>query len=105
MGVLSGTGLSATRTMQVTVVGAGSWGTTVAVLTARNAPTLLWCRGADLAEQINKEHRNETYLGAQDLPADLRATPNLAEAAAQADVLIMAVPSHGFRSVLEELAP
>ncbi len=50
------------RTPRVTVVGAGSWGTTVASLATRNAPALLWARRPELAEQIATTHENPDYL-------------------------------------------
>jgi glycerol-3-phosphate dehydrogenase (NAD(P)+) len=89
----------------VAVVGAGSWGTTVAALAAQNTPTLLWARRAELADQINKGHVNPDYLPTFTLPAQLRATDSLEEAVSSADVLVMATPSHGFRSVLATAAP
>jgi glycerol-3-phosphate dehydrogenase (NAD(P)+) len=94
-----------TRRACVAVIGAGSWGTTVASLVAHNAPTILWARRAELADEINASHTNETYLPGEKLDPELRATCSLEEAAAQADVLVMAVPSHGFRGVLEDAAP
>lgn len=87
------------------MIGAGSWGTTVASLVALNAPTLLWARRPDLADQIASEHVNGDYLPGEELPESLRATSSLEEAADHADVLVLAVPSHGLRSVLEQAAP
>lgn len=87
------------------VIGAGSWGTTVAALAARNTPTTLWARRPELAEQIRTEHRNGDYLADFELPAALHATADLAEAVRRADVLVMAVPSQGFRAALEDVAP
>ncbi|HWF74933.1 MAG TPA: NAD(P)H-dependent glycerol-3-phosphate dehydrogenase [Solirubrobacteraceae bacterium] len=95
---------AATRQERVAVVGAGSWGTTVASITARNAPTLLWSRRPEVAEEIEREHTNSSYLGDEQLDPSLRATSSLEEAVSQADVLVMAVPSHGFRDVLERAA-
>ena len=89
----------------VAVVGAGSWGTTVASLASRNAPTRLWARSKDLADQINVEHRNGQYLRDYPLPDTLAATCDLEEAVSNADVVVMGVPSHGFRDVLAEAAP
>jgi glycerol-3-phosphate dehydrogenase (NAD(P)+) len=94
-----------TRPIQVTVLGAGSWGTTVASLTAPNARTILWARSADTAEEVNTDHRNSRYLGELDLDPCLTATSSLSEAVAEADVLITGVPSHGLRAALEEAAP
>lgn len=88
-------------TMRMAVVGAGSWGTTVASLAATNTPTTLWARRDDVAHAINSEHKNPDYLGAI-LSPELRATTSLEEAVASADIVVMAVPSHGFRQVLAE---
>ena len=90
--------------LSVAVLGAGSWGTTVAALASRNAPTVLWSRSQDLALQINAEHVNPRYLPDHRLPEDLRATSSLEEAVSQADVVVMGVPSHGFRETLEQVA-
>ena len=64
-----------------------------------------WVRSVETAEDINKNHRNSEYLGDEvKLPESLRATNDFNEAANCADVIVMGVPSHGFRSVLNELA-
>src|SRR5436190_1888748 len=89
------------RSPRVAVIGAGSWGTTVASLTAANAPTVIWARDPDLAEEIGSSHANDRYLPGAELDPRLEATHSLAEAAAAADVLVLALPSHGFRTVLE----
>jgi glycerol-3-phosphate dehydrogenase (NAD(P)+) len=90
--------------LRVGVIGAGSWGTTVAVLAARNAPTLLWARREEVAREINGQHTNGRYLPGNRLPRDLRATAEIEEAVRDADVVVMGVPSHGFRATLEEVA-
>jgi glycerol-3-phosphate dehydrogenase (NAD(P)+) len=90
--------------MNVGVVGAGSWGTTVAAMAAVNAPTLLWARREALAQQINTEHVNGDYLPQYVLPDALRASTSLEEVVSTADVLVMAVPSHGYRDVAAEAA-
>jgi len=88
--------------LRVAVLGAGSWGTTVAALASRNAPTCLWARRAELAEEIARAHTNERYLPGYPLPPDLRATASLEEAVHEADVVVLGVPSHGLRPVLQE---
>ncbi len=92
-------------TINVAVIGAGSWGTTVAALAAENTPTVLWSRREGLAESINRDHVNPDYLPTFTLPVALRATSSLADAVSTADVLVMAVPSHGYREVAAEAAP
>ncbi|MGW4477871.1 NAD(P)H-dependent glycerol-3-phosphate dehydrogenase [Rhodococcus triatomae] len=92
------------RPVQVVVLGAGSWGTTVASLAARNTPTLLWARDSDTADEINTDHRNSRYLGDPLLRKDLQATSDIVEAAHEADVLVVGVPSHAVRETLSEIA-
>jgi glycerol-3-phosphate dehydrogenase (NAD(P)+) len=87
------------------VIGAGSWGTTVAAMVAPVVETVMWARNASVADDIAAHHRNSAYLDGFDLPESLHATSSLDEALADADVVIMAVPSHGYRSVLEHCAP
>ncbi|MGI8938225.1 MAG: NAD(P)H-dependent glycerol-3-phosphate dehydrogenase [Iamia sp.] len=90
--------------IRVAVIGAGSWGTTVAALAARNTPTTIWARRAELADQINTDHRNGDYLADFDLPESLVATSDLEEAVSACDVLVMGVPSQGFRGALQDVA-
>lgn len=96
---------SGPRSPEVTVVGAGSWGTTVASIAARNTRTLLWARDPLIAEAVNSSHENPRYLAGLTLTPSLRATSDLEEATAAADVLVMAVPAQKMRGVLERLAP
>ncbi len=93
-----------TTDINVAVIGAGSWGTTVAALAAENTPTVLWSRRSELAAQINDSKVNPEYLPAFVLPDELRATDSLADAVSHADVVVMAVPSHGYRDVAVEAA-
>lgn len=90
--------------IRVAVIGGGSWGTTVAHLAAHTTPTVLWARRPDLAEEVNTRHTNERYLPGYQLHPALAATNDLAEAVRDADVVVMGVPSQGFRSALEAVA-
>ncbi|BBX74967.1 NAD(P)H-dependent glycerol-3-phosphate dehydrogenase [Mycobacterium shinjukuense] len=93
------------REPKVVVLGGGSWGTTVASICSRRAPTLQWVRSPVTAADINDNHRNSRYLGNDVVLSEtLRATTDFAEAANCADVVVMGVPSHGFRGVLTELS-
>lgn len=89
--------------MHVAVIGSGSWGTTVAGLVATNAEVTLWARRPELAEAIRATRQNPDYLPGHTLPA-METTSDLIRAANGADVIVMAVPSHGYRAVLEQLA-
>jgi glycerol-3-phosphate dehydrogenase (NAD(P)+) len=92
------------RETRIAVVGAGSWGTTVAAIAAERAPTVLWARREELARSIALDRVNPDYLPDERLPRLLSATSSLERAVRDADVVIMAVPSRGFREVLEQLA-
>ena len=86
--------------MRVTVLGGGSWGTTVASLAAKNAPTTLWLRDAATAQEINEHRTNSRYLGeGRKVAEGLRATADLEEAVRSADVLVVGVPTQAARSV------
>ena len=89
--------------LRVGSLGGGSWGTTVASLVARNAPITLWARNQDTVDEINSLHTNEKYLPGATLPEKLIATNDIEQAVAEADVIIMGIPSHNFRSVLEQV--
>jgi glycerol-3-phosphate dehydrogenase (NAD(P)+) len=89
--------------LKIAVLGAGSWGTTVATLASHNAPTTLWARRTELVDEINREHTNQVYLPDFQLPPDLPATDSIEEAVRDCDVVVLGVPSHGFRQVLEEV--
>ena len=89
----------------VAVIGAGSWGTTVAAIVSEHAPTMLWGRDAGLVAEIDERHTNSRYLGGITLPDALHATGDLEAACSAATVVVMAVPSHGYRAVLERAAP
>jgi glycerol-3-phosphate dehydrogenase (NAD(P)+) len=93
------------KKLRIGLLGGGSWGTTVASLTARNSPTIMWARDAHSVEDINKNHRNEKYLPGANLHELLKATTSIKEAVRDADVIIMGIPSHSFRHVLTEAAP
>lgn len=88
--------------IRMAVVGGGSWGTTVASLAAVNAPTTLWARRAEVVDAINDSHTNPDFLGDIALTEGLRASTSLEETVSSADVVVMAVPSQGFRQVLAE---
>ncbi|WP_422343972.1 NAD(P)H-dependent glycerol-3-phosphate dehydrogenase [Parasphingorhabdus sp.] len=88
--------------LRVGLLGGGSWGTTVASLVSRNAPIKIWARDEDTVRDINDNHRNSKYLPDAELPEALKATGGIGDAVKDADVLVMAIPSDNFRSVLEE---
>jgi glycerol-3-phosphate dehydrogenase (NAD(P)+) len=90
--------------MKYAVIGAGSWGTTVASMAAPFVPTTIWARSEEVVTGINKKHRNKRYLKGLDLSPELAATGDLRDAVDGASVIIMGVPSHGYREVLSLLS-
>lgn len=89
---------------RIAVIGAGSWGTTLASLAAQKVPTVLWARRLELAEEIETRRENPDYLPGHRLSEGLRVTGALSQAVSAADAVVMAVPSHGFRAVFVEVA-
>jgi glycerol-3-phosphate dehydrogenase (NAD(P)+) len=87
--------------MRVAVIGAGSWGTAVANIVGAKQPVALWARRADLAEAINKTNANPDYLPGYSLSPQIEATSDLEASLADAEAVVMGVPSHVFRLVLE----
>lgn len=93
-------------TPSVAILGAGSWGTALAALITRHGhPTVLWGRDSVTVEAIDGVHRNPRYLPGIALPEALRATTDLAAALRDADLVLVAVPSHAFAETLRALAP
>ena len=90
--------------MQVTVLGAGSWGTTVASLVSARNPTTLWARNPGVAAEVNSEHTNNSYLSGFPLNHKLRATSDLEEATKFAELLIVGVPTSAVRSTMDSAA-
>jgi glycerol-3-phosphate dehydrogenase (NAD(P)+) len=89
--------------LRVAVLGAGSWGTTVATLACRNTPTRLWSRRPEVAQEINEQHTNDRYLPRTPLPRALLATDSIEEAIRDADLVVLGVPCRGIRTTLEEV--
>ena len=91
------------KPVSVSVIGGGSWGTTVGHLAAHNAQTLLWARSEATVSDINDYNANLRYLEGYNLHPGLRATSDLEEAVRCADVLVMGVPSQAFRETLGQV--
>ena len=90
----------------IAVIGAGSWGTALAIQFARaGRPTVLWGRSEDDPEKLARDRRNERYLPGAEFPADLAVEPDLARAVATASDILVVVPSSALRAVLTSLRP
>src|SRR5437660_1614717 len=79
------------RQPRVAVLGAGSWGTAVASIVAVSAPTTIWARSAEVAEDIDRNGRNGRYLGDVALTDGLRATSDMERAVAGAVQNVFAI--------------
>jgi glycerol-3-phosphate dehydrogenase (NAD(P)+) len=89
----------------VAVLGAGSWGTTLAnLLAAKGERVRLWAYEPEVVEAINREHRNPVFLPKVPLVHALRAYADPVEAVAGAEVILSVIPSHAVRAVVRRLA-
>lgn len=90
--------------IRVTVLGGGSWGTTVAHLCAHNCETTLWARDQATVDGINNNHQNHKYLDGYQLHPGLTATTDFAAAVHETDLLVMGVPTGAFRETAKRVA-
>lgn len=90
----------------IAVYGGGSWGTALALQLARNGvDVLLWDFNPQHVATLNQQRENARYLPGIPFPDNLRCSSDLAALTAFADYHLVVVPSHGFRSLLQNLAP
>lgn len=90
---------------RIAVIGAGSWGTALAIHVARAGHEVqLWSRNAAVVESINRDRVNPTYLPGARFSDSVRATKDIQEAINGAELVILAAPSHATRGVLETIA-
>jgi glycerol-3-phosphate dehydrogenase (NAD(P)+) len=90
----------------IVVLGAGSWGTAIAIsLTRNNEPAILWGRDEAQISTLESTRCNIRYLPDVSLPDALALQADLEKTVTGAGDIIVVVPSHGFRSVLESIAP
>jgi glycerol-3-phosphate dehydrogenase (NAD(P)+) len=91
------------NTQKISVIGAGAWGTALAmVLSTKHAPITLWCNRQEIELSINTYHKNPAYLGEIVLPETLYATHKLSDVC-NSDVLVLATPSQFVPPIVESL--
>ncbi|WP_328553208.1 MULTISPECIES: NAD(P)H-dependent glycerol-3-phosphate dehydrogenase [unclassified Streptomyces] len=94
------------KPVRAAVFGTGSWGTAFGmVLADAGCDVTLWARRPELADAVNSTRMNPDYLPGIELPENLRATADPAEAARDADFTVLAVPSQTLRGNLAEWVP
>ena len=95
--------VSPSASARVTVLGAGSWGTALAIHLGRIGHRVtLWARDQTLVDEIRKTGVNPRYLPDSRLPAGVRSTHDIGQAVAGAGFVVLAVPSHGLRTVVRQ---
>ncbi|HKR23093.1 MAG TPA: NAD(P)H-dependent glycerol-3-phosphate dehydrogenase [Pyrinomonadaceae bacterium] len=93
-------------TKQIAIVGAGSWGTALAVVAARAGHSVtLWSRDPALANSINQQRTNSRYLKSVLIPDPVTATNELDKALEEASLVLLATPSHSIRQLLTAFPP
>ena len=98
--------MSARERQPVAVLGAGSWGTALAILLAGHGhPTRLWGRDPAFMASLARERRNPRYLPDNPFPPALEPVADLDAAVAGCPLVLVAVPSHGFREQIRRTAP
>ena len=93
-------------TKSIAVIGAGAWGTALALVAARaHHRVTLWAHRSEFAAALQREHENKTYLPGFALPANLIVTNEMAEAVREAEIVLTVVPSHACRAVYGQMQP
>lgn len=91
---------------KISVLGAGSWGTALAIQAARNGnQTMLWGHLPEHIANLAKDQQNKRYLAGLDFPDTLKVTDKLEEVAQFSDALLISVPSHVFKQTLVNIKP
>jgi len=89
--------------MKVTVIGAGAWGTALAIQAAKAYPVKLWARDSGHISGMKKARSNPKYLGDFTFPDHLELTASLDEAVLTSDVIISSVPTSAFAEIIQNI--
>lgn len=91
---------------RIAIIGAGSWGTALAVVAARAGHNVsLWSRNAEVVSSINERRVNSRYLVSTSIPENVNATGDLGEALHETSLVLLAAPSHAARELLTSMSP
>jgi glycerol-3-phosphate dehydrogenase (NAD(P)+) len=89
----------------VAIVGGGSWGTALSIMAARGGNEVrLWSRNPGVVESVNRDRVNHTYLPQASIPSGVRASSDAADVVNEAELVVLAAPSHATRAVLKMLS-
>ncbi len=98
--------MASRRAEPMTIIGAGSWGTALAIQLAREGhPTQLWGRDSHQLDAMRQARRNQRYLPDAEFPDSLQVNSLLGPALAHSRDALIAVPSHAFRATLQSIEP
>lgn len=90
----------------ISILGAGSWGTALALQAARNGcETMLWGHNPQHISQVKQARENQRYLAGFSFPDNLYITDNLQQAVGFSDLILLAIPSHAFKNTLIAIQP
>jgi glycerol-3-phosphate dehydrogenase (NAD(P)+) len=90
--------------MRIAVIGAGNWGTGLAIMAARAGHEVsVWSRNAAVVHSINNEHTNSVYLTGARISKTVSATGDVGEALSGSELIVLAAPSHATRAILESI--
>ena len=92
-------------TKRIAVIGAGSWGTALAIVAARAGHEVtIWSRDAEVMTSINEQRVNSRYLTSTSIPDRVNATNEIARALDKASLVLLAAPSHAARELLTQMS-
>ena len=90
---------------RIAIIGAGSWGTALSIIAGRAGHRVkLWSRRMTLADEINRQRVNSTYLASHTIPDGVHATSELNECLTHAEIVVLAAPSHATRELLVNMS-
>jgi glycerol-3-phosphate dehydrogenase (NAD(P)+) len=101
---MSRTVMSGATEMNITVMGAGAWGTALAVNLSAQHKVTLWARKPEHVAEMHSKHANKIYLPDVRLPSQLVVSSDLAAALHEVELVILAVPVSGMRDALQRVA-
>ena len=90
---------------RIAIIGAGGWGTALGLVAGRAGHSVrLWSRNGEVVESINGSRVNAVYLAGYELTGDVSATTDAGEAVRDAEIVILAAPSHATRELVRRVA-